>query len=230
MEKTKVDHHASIIIIKSEDDRFVLGGYDKGYPWFPNYGQLIGGNNEVVKDFTPWDILRREVIEEISSVGKKDPSLFAEEVTLDNIRNSILENAQPYADFLVSDPIIEKELNGVKKRSLKPGRVRESVISVYESIIPNSTVSTIEKIIKDGKHFVGEYDTSWQGIVNKEDLLAGKPILAWCSPGMMSDYLRSILPNPHNGSVSNIGVIRCSLRDYLDDFDYIDPLIPSRKV
>ena len=102
-------------------------------------------------------------------------------------------------------------------RALKPGRLRESVVSCYGSEIPVELFEMASSHLKAGRKLVSE------GIMylsRREELLNGKRFLAWCSPVIFGHFLGENIPNPHHAQAIPIGKIRDSFEKY-GDFSYV---------
>lgn len=220
MPRRKVDHHSASVIVESDDNSnlMILSRYTPEYPKWPGYANMLGGNYDSRHDFTPWDILKRELIEEITIPITRDAE-YADREDLNSIRNLILANAEPWADFLIIDPAKRDDFD-----LTKPGRLREAVTSIYTSEIPRQAVDHIIKVLRAGKKFVSEGELT---VTTIDDLVSGNQLLAWTAPCIVGHYLAEDLPNPHDAEVVLLGQPRFSLMDYVKDFDYIDSIEPE---
>ena len=183
MPKRTIDHHASIVIVKAEN-LFFFNGYDSGYPRAEWRGCLnpLGGNHEL-GDISPLSILEREVNEEMTNPNNKYPN-FAEHEA-EALRHAIRQSTLPYQDFLVVDPIIEKN-----KHLSKEGR--SAIVSFYEANVPIQFIDEAYKALKSGKRLVSEGDGG--NIVSIDDLTSGRRYLAWSNPLMMAHFLKKEIP------------------------------------
>jgi hypothetical protein len=216
MTKRIIDHHSSIVIVQSEDEKkFFFNGYDEGYPRPEWRGFLnpLGGNYEN-RDVSPLSLLEREVNEEMSDEEKKFPTFASNEALV--LKNYILRNLQSYQDFVIVDPIIEKNKNCTAEQ-------RSAIVSFYHSIIPISLIEEAAEVLKSGKRLVSEGDGG--NVVSMYDILSGKRLMPWSNPFMMKHFLGKEIPYSRLGKAEPIGLPREKLQDYLSDFEYIQPIV-----
>ena len=203
--KRQVSHHASGIIIASpENDIFLLSGYDEGYPReiFRGCPNIMGGNYEK-GDRSPWHTLERELKEEFS-FGQEVPNLASRD-DRDYLVNEIMRHAEPFRDFLMTDPPLKKK------------EVYDFLYSIFQAKISDEAFTIAERNLEQGKKLVSE---GVAHVFTLQDL--EQKHLAWCSPVAMMEYLdRKDLPNPLNVRGESLGSPRVSYADYASDFDYI---------
>ena len=203
--KRQVSHHASgIIIASSENDRFLLSGYDEGYPReiFRGCPTILGGNYKKL-DRSPWHTLERELKEEFS-FGQEAPNLASREAR-DYLVNEIITTAELFRDFLMTDPPLKKK------------EVYDFLYSIFQAKLSDEAFTIAERNLEQGKKLVSE---GVARVFTLQDLQ--QKHLAWCSPVAMMAYLnRNDLPNPLNVRGENLGSPRGSYADYTSDFDYI---------
>ena len=142
----KVFTHAGNVLIQAQETNEILTNvYDSGYPFvtWHNCINFIGGAKGK-EDKSPISIITREFEEEFSlGPNEMDATLvaaagsgwslpkvgkMASKQDIDNVRNSILSQIQPYKDFLVETRGIEK-LDGNKYDQV-------ALFSVFVSQIP----------------------------------------------------------------------------------------------
>ena len=211
MPRRIIDHHASIVIVKA-DNLFFFNGYDLGYPRPEWVGCLspLGGNYEK-GDVSPLALLQREIIEEMTDEEKKFGNF--DSAGAEVLKENILKNIQPYQDFVIVDPVIEKTKNFTREQ-------RSAIISFYEAVVPKSLLEATRRLLgKEGKRVISEGDGG--SVVDIDYLLSGKRYLAWSNPFMMSHYLGKMVPCSREGEAEPIGLPRESLEKYLSDFEYI---------
>lgn len=213
MAKKIIDHHASIVIVYAGDN-FLFNGYDSGYPRKEWVGFLnpLGGNYEN-GDVSPFSLLEREVREEMSDEEKKFGNFATQEA--DILKQAILRNIQPYRDFVIVDPIIEKNKNSTKEQ-------RSAIISFYYSPVSKELIDNAKEVLNSGRRLVSEGDGG--NIVSIDEILSGKKYLAWSNPFMMKYFLGKNIPYSREGEAEPIGMPRHSLSDYLSDFEYLKKL------
>ena len=205
-----VDHHASVVIVTDPNrELFIFNGYDDGYPVIPfrGFANFLGGNADK-GDISPETILARELGEELAVSRVAGGRDYAPIDDITSLLSGIRSSVKAHADFLVQDPAV---------RALKPGRLRESVVSCYGSEIPVELFEMASSHLKAGRKLVSE------GIMylsRREELLNGKRFLAWCSPVIFGHFLGENIPNPHHAQAIPIGKIRDSFEKY-GDFSYV---------
>lgn len=214
--KRTIDHHASIVIVRA-GDLFFFNGYDAGYPRAEWRGCLnpLGGNHEP-QDSSPFSLLEREVKEEMTDDEKKFPN-FEYEAAKD-LRQAIMASVRAYQDFLIVDPIIEKNKNLSRDE-------RSLIASFYEALVDRELILDARALLANGKRVVSEGDGG--NVVSIDDIFSGRKHLAWSSPFMMSHYLGRPVPYLRLGEAEAIGMPRQTLGDYTSDFDYIKPVMVS---
>lgn len=213
MKKT-IDHHASILIVRA-GDLFFFNGYDQGYPRKEWVGCLnpLGGNYEAC-DVSPFSLLEREIFEEMTDPQEKFPNFAHNEA--EALRNFSLKYARAYQDFIIVDPVIEKNKNLTREQ-------RSAIVSFYYAEVPEELIRSAGEALREGKRVVSEGDGG--SVVSLQDLVSGARNLAWANPFMMSCYLEMPIPFLREGSAESIGGPRQTLADYLCDFDYIKPIV-----
>ena len=216
----KVDHHSSIVIVGSKTKGyFLLSGYDSTYPGIEFRGALnpIGGNHKTGVDKSPFGILVREVTEEINypleDIEKETLEGYASRSDIMNLQGEILDNVGPYRDFLILDPIVERNKD-------KSEEGRKAIVSCYRSRIDYGLMMGAKRILEKG------IKMNCEGVLNvvSENKLINWRMIAWAAPVMLSHYLGKQLPNPWNSFAVPIGEPRDNLSDYLTDFEYNKPL------
>lgn len=129
VKKTKIRNHASVIIIpECQTERFLFSVYDSTYPYeqYRGFSNLMGGNLSI-NDAIPFDILRREVNEELID---------------SNIANAILKGALPWRDFIQGN---------------YKGPNDKGIISVYQTLLfSREVMDYLEEAIIDKKRLVTE--------------------------------------------------------------------------
>jgi hypothetical protein len=213
MAKRTVDHHASIVVVQS-GDKFFFNGYDSGYPTKEWVGFLnpLGGNY-TKGDLSPLSLLEREVEEEMTDPGKSFENFAAREAEI--LKNHILIHVTPYKDFVIVNPIIEKNKNDSRDK-------KSAIVSFYYSLIPKNLINNAAEVLKSGKRLVSEGDGG--SVVSIDEILSGKRYLAWANPFMMKDFLGKNIPYLRAGEAEPIGIPRPKFSDYLSDFEYLKPI------
>jgi hypothetical protein len=214
MTKRTVDHHASIVIVYS-GDRFFFNGYDSGYPTKEWIGFLnpLGGNYEH-GDISPLFSLEREVSEEMTDKEKRFKNFATQEAEI--LKNHILIHVTPYQDFVILNPIVEKNKSDSREK-------KSAIVSFYYSVIPKDLIDNAAEVLKSGKRLVSEGDGG--SVVSLDDILSGKRYLAWANPFMIKYFLNNnSVPYLREGEAEPIGKPRPSFSDYLSDFEYLKKL------
>ena len=208
-----IDHHASIVIVRA-GDLFFFNGYDSGYPRPEWRGFLnpLGGNHEP-EDLSPYSLLEREVREEMSDPQKKFKNFACDEAEI--LKQSALKNVRAYQDFVIVDPIIEKNKDFSKEQ-------RSAIVSFYEAEVPLNQIERAIEALSAGKRLVSEGDGG--NVVSLDELISGAKLLAWTNPFMMLHYLGQPVPYLRRGEAEPIGMPRQTLGDYLHDFNYLNPV------
>ena len=211
--KRTIDHHASIAIVRA-GDLFFFNGYDSGYPRKEWVGCLnpLGGNYET-GDVSPLSLLEREVNEEMTDFEGKFPNFAYEEA--ESLRQFLLNNLRAYQDFVIVDPVIEKNKHLSRDE-------RSAIVSFYEVEVPEELIGSIGEALRAGKRLVSEGDGG--SVVSVEDLVSGTRHLAWANPFMMAHYLKEPVPFLRDGEAEPIGMPRQTLTDYIPDFNYLKPV------
>jgi len=210
--KEIVDHHASVVIVESQErGKFLFVGYDGSYPVeeFRGHANLLGGNYEL-GDTSPRGLLERELTEEFD-VREGEEGNFAPRDQIYLMRDQILGNLRPFADFLIIDPIV---------RSRKTQN-RRAILSVFQSRMSARAFDYAEHNIGNGQNILTE---GYPEIASLDDLIQGKVLLAWASPVIMSVYLNAHVPNYLRATATNLGAHKESFREYLKDFDYVQKI------
>jgi hypothetical protein len=216
MAKRIIDHHSSIVIVHDVGDKYFFNGYDSGYPRKEWVGFLnpLGGNYEN-GDVSPFSLLKREVNEEMTDPEKKFENFAAEEAEI--LKNNILMpiHIRPYQDFVIVDPIIEKNKTFSKEQ-------RSAIVSLYYSIVPRDLIDNATEVLKSGKRLTSEGDGG--NVISLDEILSGKRYLPWSNPFMMKYFWGKKVPYTREGEAEPIGMPRNSLSDYLPDFEYLKPI------
>ena len=213
MPKRTVNHHASIVVVRAEDS-FFFNGYDAGYPRKEWVGCLnpLGGNHEL-GDVSPYSLLEREVREELTDPERKFENFAEPEARA--LREAVMANAAPYQDFVVFDPIIEKNKSLSREQ-------RSAIVSLYTSNISLGLMIEAQHALRTGNRLTSEGDGG--NVVSFDDLVSGKRHLAWTNPFMMRHYLGRDVPYLREAEAEPIGLPRETLAAYFPDFDYIKPI------
>ena len=158
-----VHHHASVVIIESEEKpEFLFSLYDNTYPKVLYRGRvnLIGGNNNI-EDNSPYDLLVRELKEEFraSQEEEADDSLieilgkshekqkakkFASQKDISFIKEGIIRTLKPFQDF------------HVKISSLEGFPSFTAIYSVFLSKLSTAVFACAKENIKKGNNITCE--------------------------------------------------------------------------
>ncbi len=218
-------HHVSLLIIESSDKKeFLIGVYDNTYPLevFRKRVNLIGGNQHP-EDQSPSEILEREIREEFCihtteeknieeaiertsgpGAGAHIPSNYASLEDIEKIRDAIITLYKPYADFLINVPYLKN----------KPPET-SAIYSVYTADLPREIFECAKNNLNNGKSIKSE---GFAMIISLEDLKNGKPLSAGATPFVLSNYLKTEIPDPYGLHGVFLGKPRATLRDYESEF------------
>ncbi|MDO8509326.1 MAG: hypothetical protein Q7S27_06625 [Nanoarchaeota archaeon] len=229
MEKIEIGGHPSTMFIRCDKNPnlVILGGYDGGYPRiiYASAPNLLGGNPEQAdKVRGPYDVLKREVEEEISR-GSNDkdwkgrPIQWANDADIKLIRDSILENTSSYGDYLVvQDGIMGKRRDTNEKVRL--GDLGTYINSVYKASIGQDVLECIQDNINAGKRF---YTEGFVGIHNMKQLeAAGEFSTAHATAPILNYYFGTNIPSPPEIKVSKVGNVRQLYSHYSEDFPHAE--------
>jgi len=229
MEKILLDAHPSVMFIYSKKDNgeVLLGGYDGGYPRtiYASAPNLLGGNPEAGDETNgPHNVLVREITEEVAK-GDKDVDWKqrpVQWVSLDDIlkiRNGILDNTQPFADFLVdAEGIMVRPRD--RQEKVRMSDVYKAIYSAFRAEIPEDIFELARKNIYTGKRFWTE---GFIGIHPLRQLeAAGEYSTSHITANVLNDYFGLNIPSPEQLKVSNIGDVRSTYSDYNSDFEHTE--------
>lgn len=235
MDKTEIQAHPSVMFIYSALDRgeVMLGGYDGGYPRiiYASAPNLLGGNPEQADKVNgPYDVLKQEVEEEIS-IGEKNVDWKGRQIkwaSLEDvlrIRNAVLDNARPYADFLVdADGIMVKPRDRPEK--VRMSDIYMAIYSSFRAEIPEDIFECASDNIKAGKRFCTE---GFIGVHTLKQLeLAGEFSTAHATAPILNSYFGTNIPYPEQIKVLKIGDPRKFYSQYSEDFPHAEAVWGSK--
>ena len=224
----KISHHAGVAIIESLDgNEFLFNRYDDNYiPVFRNSLHLIGGNHNT-EDISPLGLLERELDEEFSIVqesgpeddmervlGKlKGPQTFrkedmASESEIQFIKSAILNNLQPYLDFMCQVPAIDE------RQSF------DFIYSVCIARLSNEVIECIKENLSLSKHIKNEGAAC---LIRRNDLSKEK-MFGWGAGKIMEYYTGLKLNSLESMGSYVVGKPRETFVQYLSDFEYKKPV------
>lgn len=225
-----IHHHASVVIIESEEGReFLFAMYDNTYPkvLYRGRANLIGGNASA-EDNSPYDILLRELEEEFAIKKEKKFEIeedltdilgnksklkrikkFANNNDIKNIKESILKSCVAFQDFLVEIP----SLGG------SPGF--NAICSVFISRLPRAIFECARENTRKAKEITCEGSIK---IASLDDLKSGKVLTAWGTSSIMEYYTKTKIPNPEGINAIPLGAPRRLFSDYLKEFQYANSI------
>lgn len=227
MERIKISGHPSVMFIHSQHDtgEVILSGYDGGYPRiiYASAPNLLGGNPETAdKTKGPFNVLLREVTEEIDR-GNKDvdwkgrPIQWAslEDITL--IRDSILQNTRPFADFFVdADGIMVKPRD--RQEKVRMSDVYKAIYSAFRAEVGQDVFECVRENIKTGKKFFIE---GYIGINSLGQLaMAGEYSTSHITGHVLNNFFGSKIPMPEQVKATNVGAVRRLYSDYDTDYEH----------
>ncbi len=223
--KIPVHNHASVILAYRGEE-IVSNIYDNTYPkeiW-RNRINLIGGGQSK-GDYSPRYLLKRELEEEfriskevtkkydknfkdLVGEGKGAPkvSSFASEKEIKYVKNFLLNNSNPWKDFLISLP---------------PYKDRSSfnvMFSSYVCPLSEKVMACFRKNILEGKSLVSE---GFLKITSLSELKSGEVLTAWATGFILEDFFNVNIPNPENVISQKLGAPRKSMNDYFKEYDYL---------
>lgn len=217
MEKTKLDAHPSVVVVRSLDD-FLFSIYDSGYPRkaYRLSANNIGGNPEPY-DVSPENVLIKEIAEEFDPnhpaekmyVGPVD---WASDEDIRSIRGELLENIVPLQDFFVTQKEIIEGAN-------KPYQAIYS--SFYNKVSP-SVMEIVKKNIERGKNIPTEGLVGIYTLSQLENHYKKEFGTAHITAHILNWKFNSEIPYPKQIVAEPIGLPRKTFKDYLVDFEYND--------
>jgi hypothetical protein len=219
-EKRILHAHPSVCIVKSRETSEIFGSvYDIGYSKknFVGSMNLLGGNPE--KDSLEGGILGtllREINEEIKK--KSDDKvlgpklLWADEGDIIYIRESVLENPQPYSDFYF---VTDGKIRGEKES-------HAAIFSVFISLVSQEMIECAKYNINSGRRLGPE---GLLGVFSLE-MLASRTnpfTMAHATPLILKEYFNLDMPYPKGlVHIEKLGVPKKFYSDYDSEFVHTD--------
>jgi 8-oxo-dGTP pyrophosphatase MutT (NUDIX family) len=228
----KVHHHCSTVIIESaKEGELLMSEYDDTHPRpsFRGKVNFIGGNHHE-GDYSPRTLLEREIREELNAEPCPEGKMITDKTLLGaglkgmsamavgnlapasditTIRDSVLRNARPYADYLVDIPALD-------------GAMRyHAVQSVFLSVTEESVFELVRKNHSNGLSVKNE---GLSRTVHLDELVCGKILTASAAGPIIGDYKGVFIPSPEGFEITKIGSPRKSFSEYFNDFSYGVPI------
>lgn len=233
MIQEKLNHHAGNLMVVCDETKEVLSNqYDATFPIvnFRKRINFLGGGKKPI-DYSPESLVKREIQEEVylkpneapdeavaRDAGVKTfevPTIreFASQSDIDELRTYLLENMQPYQDYLM-------DLNGFLREGGPKLKSPFAIFSIFSAKLPRELFERIVRTnLKQDRSLVND---GFLRISSLEELAAGNPACAWATGRILEGYFNTQIPNTEGITATPIGLPRACFQDYLNDFQYIN--------